>query len=100
MRESSGVQGKAARKDASAPEDRAESSVEKVRDGLIFDVSEMGQMNVGDLSWLLTASRMARADDVDVWMTGLPGRSWQMLHALGLADEFKQFPEDGDDYSA
>ena len=70
------------------------------RDGLIFDVSEMGQMNVGDLAILLTASRMAREDNVDVWVTGLPGQSWRVLHALGLGDEFKQFPDEGDDHSA
>ena len=70
------------------------------RDGLIFDVSEMGQMNVGDLAILLTASRMAREENVDVWVTGLPGQSWRVLHALGLGDEFKQFPDEGDDHSA
>lgn len=75
-------------------------SVDGGRDGLIFDVSEMGQMNVGDLAILLTASRMAREENVDVWVTGLPGQSWRVLHALGLGDEFKQFPDEGDDHSA
>jgi len=70
------------------------------RDGLIFDVSEMGQMNVGDLAILLTASRMAREDNVDVWVTGLPGQSWRVLHALGLGDQFRQFPDESDDNSA
>ncbi len=68
--------------------------------GLIFDVSDMGQMNVGDLSLLLTASRLARKKNLEVWITGLPGRSWAMLHALGLGGEFKQFPDETDDYSA
>ena len=71
-----------------------------VRDGLIFDVSEMGQMNVGDLAILLTASRMAREENVDVWVTGLPGQSWRVLHALGLGDEFKQFPDESEENSA
>ena len=70
------------------------------RDGLIFDVSEMGQMNVGDLAILLTASRLAREDNVDVWVTGLPGQSWRVLHALGLGDEFKQFPDESEDHTA
>lgn len=84
-----------------APEQAPEATLaDQDRNGLIFDVSAMGQMNVGDLSLLLTASRLARANDQDVWITGLPGRSWQMLHALGLADEFKQFPDDSGDYSA
>jgi anti-anti-sigma regulatory factor len=60
----------------------------------------MGQMNVGDLAILLTASRMAREDNVDVWVTGLPGQSWRVLHALGLGDEFKQFPDESEDNSA
>lgn len=71
-----------------------------LRDGLIFDVSEMGQMNVGDLAILLTASRLAREDNVDVWVTGLPGQSWKVLHALGLGDEFKQFPDEDEEHSA
>ena len=70
------------------------------RDGLIFDVSAMGQMNVGDLSLLLTASRLAREDNLDVWVAGLPGQSWQVLEALGLADEFKQFPEEHEENPA
>ena len=79
-----------------------ESGVSRVdgRDGLIFDVSEMGQMNVGDLAILLTASRLARADNLDVWVAGLPGQSWQVLQALGLADEFKQFPEENEENPA
>ena len=100
MREHSSAAGERARKDASAPRGTNDARAQVSRDGLVFDVSEMGQMNVGDLSWLLTASRMARAENVDVWVTGLPGRSWQMLHALGLGEEFKQFPEDHDDHSA
>ncbi|MGI9625381.1 MAG: hypothetical protein ACR2QM_00980 [Longimicrobiales bacterium] len=71
-----------------------------LRDGLIFDVSEMGQMNVGDLAILLTASRLAREENVDVWVTGLPGQSWKVLHALGLGDEFKQFPDEEDENNA
>lgn len=74
-----------------------QSSCGDVQDGLIFDVSEMGQMNVGDLAILLTASRLAREDNIDVWVTGLPGQSWRVLHALGLGDEFKQFPDEDEE---
>ena len=95
-----GANSRGSRRDAASNAAGNPRSAEDGRDGLIFDVSEMGQMNVGDLAILLTASRIAREENVDVWVTGLPGQSWRVLHALGLGDEFKQFPDEDDEHSA
>ena len=59
---------------------------------LIFDLSKMNGIKVSDLSLMLTAHRVARADERTVWVTGLDRECWVVIRALGLEAYFRPFP--------
>ena len=61
-------------------------------DDLVFDLSDLDEMTVQDLSVLLTAQRLASEEDRTVWATGVASATWHALHAMGLTDYFKPFP--------
>ena len=64
--------------------------------GLVYDFSGRQSPDIRDLSLLLTARMMAERDDRPVWVKALPLRTWEVLHALGLANLFRLFPSGGD----
>ena len=76
------------------PAPHGENEADQVRQhrDLIFDLSDTSHFNVANLSILLTACRLAREADRDVWLAGLPGQGWTILEALGLARFFREFP--------
>lgn len=64
--------------------------------GLVYDFSGRQSPDIRDLSLLLTARMMAERDDRPVWVKALPLKTWEVLHALGLANLFRLFPSGGD----
>lgn len=67
--------------------------VEKRRKAdLVVDLSEIKELNLTSLALLLTAQQVARKEDRDVWLTGVPMQFWQALNAMGLGHFFKPFP--------
>ena len=75
-----------------APHGENETTQVRQHRDLIFDLSDTSHFNVANLSILLTACRLAREADRDVWLAGLPGQGWTILEALGLARFFREFP--------
>lgn len=63
---------------------------------LVIDFTDSAPVDLGGLSLLLTAQRMAEQADRRVWLRALPDRTWQLLHALGLESCFELFPAGGD----
>ena len=59
---------------------------------LVFDYCGVAEMDLADLSLLLTARQLAQEDCRDVWVRGLPDDTWRVLYALGLQDYFRLFP--------
>lgn len=64
--------------------------------GLVFDFAGMQTPDIRDLALLLTARMLAERDERAVWVRALPHRSWEILHAMGLAHLFRLFPAGGD----
>ncbi len=76
----------------SAPHGENETTQVRRHRDLIFDLSHTSHFNVASLSMLLTACRLAGEANRDVWLAGLPDQGWTILHALGLARFFREFP--------
>ena len=61
---------------------------------LVFDLSRLEHMSIGDLGLLITAQQIAEADDYTVWALSTPRRVAAILEALGLDSCFLTFPEE------
>ncbi|HZD06456.1 MAG TPA: hypothetical protein VE173_16205 [Longimicrobiales bacterium] len=72
------------------------SDVSSPHQGLVFDFAGMQTPDIRDLTLLLTARMLAERDERPVWVRGLPHRSWEVLHAMGLAHLFRLFPSGGE----
>jgi len=87
------------RQDETVGPSRRGSAVENGRtdatQGLVYDFSGRQSPDIRDLSLLLTARMMAERDDRAVWVKALPFKTWEVLHALGLANLFRLFPSGG-----
>jgi len=59
---------------------------------LVLDLSGIQDLDVANLSLLLTTQQKAEEEDRDVWLVGVPLQVWQALHAMGLGRFFKPFP--------
>ena len=78
-----------------------------VREGIfVTPATEVMSIARLDRVWVLAeiferqAAWVEPGQQAEVELDYLPGRSWQVLHALGLGDEFKQFPDEDEDHSA
>ena len=63
---------------------------------LVLDLSGIQELDVANLSLLLTTQQKAEQEDRDVWLVGVPLQVWQALHAMGLGRFFKPFPASGE----
>ena len=63
---------------------------------LVLDMSGIQELDVANLSLLLTTQQNAEQEDRDVWLVGVPLQLWQALHAMGLGGFFKPFPASGE----
>jgi len=63
---------------------------------LVLDLSGIQELDVANLSLLLTTQQKAEQEDRDVWLVGVPLQIWQALHAMGLGQFFKPFPASGE----
>ena len=63
---------------------------------LVLDLSGIQELDVANLSLLLTTQQKAEQEDRDVWLVGVPIGVWQALHAMGLGGFFKPFPASGE----
>lgn len=72
----------------------ASESVKKA--DLVLDLSGIQELDVVNLSLLLTTQQKAEQEDRDVWLVGVPLQVWQGLHAMGLGRFFKPFPASGE----
>jgi anti-anti-sigma regulatory factor len=62
---------------------------------LVLDLSGARDLNVANLSLLLTAQQQAQEEDRAVWLAGVPFEVWRSLHIMGLGSFFKPFPTSG-----
>ncbi len=62
-------------------------------DDVVFDFSDQETTDLGGLSLLLTAQRLASAKNRRVWIKDLPYHTWQILIAMGLSELFLRFPQ-------
>ena len=70
-----------------------EGGTRLVRKGdLVVELTGFKWLDLKRLALLLTAQQQVHQEDRAVWLAGLPSRTWQSLHALGLGRLFKPFP--------
>ena len=62
------------------------------RPALVVDLSGCEELDLANLSLLLTAQQQAREEDRDVWLAGVPFHIWRKLHEMGLGRYFRPFP--------
>ena len=59
---------------------------------LVVDLSRISELNLANLTVLLTAQQQARKEDRAVWLVGVPMNVWRALDSMGLGKFFKAFP--------
>lgn len=59
---------------------------------LVVDLTGIRELDLFNLSLLLTAQRNAEEEDREVWLAGVPIKVWQALDAMGLGRFFRPFP--------
>jgi anti-anti-sigma regulatory factor len=59
---------------------------------LVVDLTGIRELDLINLSLLLTAQRNAEEEDREVWLAGVPRKVWQALDAMGLGGFFRPFP--------
>jgi len=63
---------------------------------LVLDLSGIRELDVANLSLLLTAQQQAQEEDRAIWLAGVPFEVWRSLHTMGLGSFFKPFPISGE----
>ena len=63
---------------------------------LVLDLSGIRELDVANLSLLLTAQQQAQEEDRAIWLAGVPFEVWRSLHIMGLGSFFKPFPISGE----
>lgn len=62
------------------------------KDDLVVDLSRTRELNLANLTVLLTAQQQAEEEDRAVWLVGVPMNVWRALDSMGLGRFFKAFP--------
>ncbi len=62
---------------------------------LVIDFFGTQIHDITELTMILTAQRIADAEDRQVWLADLPDRTWKLLEAMGLDDLFVRIPSPG-----
>ena len=62
---------------------------------LVIDFFGTQIHDITELTMILTAQRIADAEDRQVWLADLPDGTWKLLEAMGLDDLFVRIPSPG-----
>jgi ABC-type transporter Mla MlaB component len=62
---------------------------------LVLDLSGLRELDAPNLSLLMTVQQKAQKEHRAIWLTRVPYRVWETLHALGLDRLFRAFPVSG-----
>ncbi len=62
---------------------------------LVIDFSGTQIRDITELTMILTAQRIADAEDRQVWLADLPDGTWKLLEAMGLDALFVRVPRTG-----
>jgi len=63
---------------------------------LVVDLTGIRELDVANLSILLTTQQQAQGEDRVIWLAGVPFEVWRTLHQMGLGGYFRPFPISGE----